>query len=78
MTRQFEIGAETQMESLFQFCRASEELIRAFWLATLCLEAIYQASIEQEEKTYGKVSCEKIGKVSMFHNVSCTYFGLLT
>lgn len=50
------------MDSLFEFCRRSEELVRAFWLATLCREAMFQAAKDAEEKTYGKISIEETGK----------------
>lgn len=52
---------ELPMEAIYQFCRKSEELVRAFWLATLCHESISQAAEEQEEKTYGKISKEELG-----------------
>jgi hypothetical protein len=53
------------MESLYEFCRSSEELVRAFWLATLCREAACQAATEKEEKTYGKIPSDKTGRCSM-------------
>jgi hypothetical protein len=49
------------METLYAFCRAEEELVRAFWLATLCRQSVSQAATEKEEKSYGKVSSEEIG-----------------
>ena len=48
------------MDSLFDFCRASEDLIRAFWLATLCRETIYEVATDYEGKTYGKVDRSQI------------------
>ena len=53
--------SELPMEAIYLFCRNSEELVRAFWLATLCHEAISQVAEEQEEKTYGKVLKEELG-----------------
>ena len=50
------------MESLYQFCRGAEELVRAFWLATLCRQSVWKVASIQEEKTYGKVSGEEIGR----------------
>lgn len=47
------------MDSLYEYCRASTELVRAFWLATLCREAMFQAAKEKEEKTYGKISVQE-------------------
>ncbi|KAG7337367.1 Rab3 GTPase-activating protein regulatory subunit [Nitzschia inconspicua] len=43
------------MKSLYRFCRESEDLIRAFWLATLCRQAVYEVAKEKEEQTYGKI-----------------------
>ena len=48
------------MESLFQFCRSSEDLIRAFWLAVLCRETIDEVATDFEEKTYGKVDRSQV------------------
>jgi len=45
----------TTMDSLFDFCRASEDLVRVFWLATLCRETLYEVATDYESKTYGKV-----------------------
>ena len=50
----------TTLDSLFDFIRASEDLVRAFWLATLCRETLYEVATEYEEKTYGKVEASKI------------------
>ncbi|KAL3941734.1 MAG: hypothetical protein SGBAC_003946, partial [Bacillariaceae sp.] len=44
------------MQSLYDYCSNSEELVRVFWLGTLCREVVYQASSEMEDETYGKVS----------------------
>lgn len=62
--KQLEENPESQqppMESLYEFCRSSEELVRAFWLAALCRESASLAATEIEEKTYGKISSEKSG-----------------
>mmetsp|Transcript_33746 Transcript_33746/g.81816 ORF Transcript_33746/g.81816 Transcript_33746/m.81816 type:complete len:1419 (+) Transcript_33746:672-4928(+) len=56
---QIQKAAETDtppMQSLYDYCSSSEELVRVFWLATLCREVVYQASTEMEDETYGKVS----------------------
>jgi hypothetical protein len=53
--------SEMPMEAIYQFCRKSEELVRAMWLATLCHESISQVAEEKEEKTYGKISKEELG-----------------
>jgi hypothetical protein len=65
------------MQSLYEFCRSSEELVRAFWLATLCREAISQAATEKEEKTYGKISSEESGRLVLIilFIVRHTHFG---
>ena len=55
--------SDIPMVALYEFCKSSEELVRAFWLGTLCREAMAQVSIEKAEKTYGKVSSEKLGEL---------------
>lgn len=57
--------AQPPMEAIYQFCRKSEELVRAMWLATLCHESISQVAEEKEEKTYGKISKEVLGMYSL-------------
>jgi hypothetical protein len=49
------------MEAIYQYCRRSDELVRAFWLATLCHESISQVGDKIEEQTYGKISKESLG-----------------
>lgn len=49
------------MESIYQYCRKSDELVRGFWLATLCHESISQVGKEKEEETYGKVQQAELG-----------------
>eukprot|EP00537_Pseudo-nitzschia_pungens_P000260 CAMPEP_0172374306 /NCGR_PEP_ID=MMETSP1060-20121228/55253_1 /TAXON_ID=37318 /ORGANISM="Pseudo-nitzschia pungens, Strain cf. cingulata" /LENGTH=1621 /DNA_ID=CAMNT_0013100911 /DNA_START=108 /DNA_END=4973 /DNA_ORIENTATION=+ len=44
------------MDSLYYFCRGSEDLIRAFWLAALCRQTIFEVATEKEGQTYGKVN----------------------
>ena len=48
------------IDSLYSFCRASEDLIRAFWLGTLCRQAIYEVATDKETKTYGKIDRAQI------------------
>lgn len=50
------------MESLHQYCRESENLVKVFWLGSLCHQAISRAAASKEDKTYGKVSKDSIGK----------------
>jgi hypothetical protein len=50
----------TPMDSLFHFCRASEDLVRALWLAALCRETIHEVATDYEGKTYGKVDRSQI------------------
>lgn len=50
----------TTMDSLFDFCRASEDLVRAFWLTTLCRETLYEVATDYEGKTYGKVDRSQV------------------
>lgn len=52
---------EPPMQAIYQYCRKSDELVRAFWLATLCHESISQVAEEKEEKTYGKISKAELG-----------------
>ncbi|OEU15371.1 hypothetical protein FRACYDRAFT_240057 [Fragilariopsis cylindrus CCMP1102] len=48
------------MDSLYNFCRASEDLIRAFWLGALCRQAIYEVATDKEGETYGKIDSTQI------------------
>lgn len=48
------------MDSLYRFCRESEDLVRAFWLAALCRQAIFEVATEKQDQTYGTVDREKI------------------
>lgn len=52
---------ETALHAVLKFCRESDELVRAFWLATLCRDAVAEASKVLEEKTYGKISSSYSG-----------------
>ena len=56
------VNADPPMEAIYQYCRHSDELVRGFWLATLCHESISQVGEQKEEQTYGKVSKESLGK----------------
>ena len=55
-------GSDTPLSAILKFCRDSDELIRAFWLASLCREAVAEASMQVEEKTYGKIPSSESGK----------------
>jgi hypothetical protein len=59
-------SGDVPMQSLHEFCKSSEELVRAFWLATLCREAVFQAASEKEDATYGKVSKEESGEFKKY------------
>jgi hypothetical protein len=59
-------SGDVPMQSLHEFCKSSEELVRAFWLATLCREAVFQAASEKEDATYGKVSKEETGELKKY------------
>uniref|UniRef100_A0A7S4EF62 Uncharacterized protein n=1 Tax=Pseudo-nitzschia australis TaxID=44445 RepID=A0A7S4EF62_9STRA len=50
----------TPMDSLYHFCRGSEELVRAFWLAALCRQTIFEVATDKEGQTYGKVDRAQI------------------
>jgi Rab3 GTPase-activating protein regulatory subunit N-terminus len=54
--------AEPPMEAIYQYCRRSDELVRTFWLATLCHESISQVAEQKEAETYGKISRESLSK----------------
>jgi hypothetical protein len=47
--------------SLYKFCSEATDLVRAFFLATLCRDAISIATKKREAKTYGKVSSAESG-----------------
>lgn len=55
-------GKDPPMEAIYQYCRRSHELVRAFWLATLCHESISQVAQEKEEQSYGKITKASLGK----------------
>ena len=54
-------NAEPPMQAIYEYCRRSDELVRAFWLATLCHEAISQVAEQKEEETYGTISKAALG-----------------
>lgn len=56
------------MESIYQYCRNADELVRAFWLAALCRECVSVVAREMEEKTYGKVSRNELGTLRIVSN----------
>lgn len=47
---------EILLDGLYRFCSSSDDLPRAFLLATICLEAVSAATQQKEAKTYGKIS----------------------
>jgi hypothetical protein len=55
-------GHKIILHSLHQFCRESDQLVRAFWLATLCRDSVAEAAKQKEEKTYGKISSSDSSK----------------
>eukprot|EP00529_Nitzschia_sp_RCC80_P002672 CAMPEP_0113446134 /NCGR_PEP_ID=MMETSP0014_2-20120614/3546_1 /TAXON_ID=2857 /ORGANISM="Nitzschia sp." /LENGTH=1707 /DNA_ID=CAMNT_0000337209 /DNA_START=52 /DNA_END=5175 /DNA_ORIENTATION=- /assembly_acc=CAM_ASM_000159 len=48
------------MQSLYDFCVESEDLLRAFWLGSLCHQAVKDVSFEKEEKSYGKIKSSAV------------------
>lgn len=46
------------LQGLYKFCGESPDLPRAFLLASVCRDAIYAATKQLEEKTYGMLSSE--------------------
>jgi hypothetical protein len=65
--KQIEMGesygsAPILLKALHVFCGESSDLVRAFMLATLCREAVANATRRKEEKTYGKLSSTDAGK----------------
>jgi len=48
------------MKSIYDFCSASEDLIRAFWLGALCRQALYEVATDKEGETYGKIDRTQI------------------
>jgi len=47
---------------LYVFCEKAADLTKAFLLAVVCREAVYRTTKQLEEKTYGKINCEKCVK----------------
>ena len=56
---------EVPLKALHDFCRDSTSLARAFWLATVCRDAVAQEAKQKEEKTYGKISSTEAGKYTL-------------
>lgn len=56
---------EVPLKALHHFCRDSTNLVQAFWLATVCRDAVAQAAKQKEEKTYGKISSTEAGKYTL-------------
>lgn len=54
------------LKALHVFCGESPDLVRAFMLATLCREAVANATRRKEETTYGKVSSTDAGRLALF------------
>ena len=62
------------LRSLYNFCSEATELVRAFFLATLCREAVSIATRKREAKTYGKVSSAESGALVVFTALDyCTF-----
>jgi Rab3 GTPase-activating protein regulatory subunit N-terminus len=62
LEEQSEVGSYNPMESLYKFCVESEDILRAFWLGSLCHQAVQEASLAKEEKSYGKIDSSAIVK----------------
>eukprot|EP00985_Skeletonema_marinoi_P014265 scaffold7206_cov143-Skeletonema_marinoi.AAC.7 len=45
-----------KLESLLKFCNEIEDLPKAFFIAVICVDAVSTASLQIEEKTYGKIT----------------------
>ena len=45
-----------KLESLLRFCSEIEDLPKAFLIAVICIDAVSTASLQIEEKTYGKIT----------------------
>lgn len=43
------------LPELYIFCKQADDLVRAFWLATLCRDSVAKVVKKREVKTYGKV-----------------------
>jgi hypothetical protein len=50
------LGRVVKLESLLNFCNEIEDLPKAFLIAVICIDAISTASLQIEEKTYGKIT----------------------
>lgn len=64
-------SSQSPLQSLLEFCRKSTDLVRAFWLAAVCREAVEQASKQKEEQTYGKVRSSEAGMEIIFSSFFC-------
>jgi hypothetical protein len=51
---------EIALSVLHSFCTDSDDLVRAFILGVLCLEAVQRAATQKEKRTYGKISSAKL------------------
>ncbi|KAL7551043.1 hypothetical protein ACHAWF_014247, partial [Thalassiosira exigua] len=52
----------TMLESLLKFCADMEDLPKAFLLAVICMDSVSSASLQLEQKTYGRITqLESIG-----------------
>lgn len=45
---------------LYKFCEQSSDLVRAFMLGALCLEAVSKAAAQKEKRNYGKAQSTKL------------------
>jgi hypothetical protein len=50
------LGKVVKLESLLKFCNEIEDLPKAFFIAVICIDAVSTASLQIEEKTYGKIT----------------------
>jgi hypothetical protein len=57
--RQLSVGSiadnEIALDVIYKFCEVSTDLVRAFMLGALCLEAVSSATAQKEKWSYGKV-----------------------
>lgn len=51
---------EVALGVLCKFCEESSDLVRAFMLGALCLEAVSKASVQKEKWSYGKVQSTRM------------------
>jgi hypothetical protein len=62
LTKKKENGEILFLETLHKFCCDAMDLSRAFLLAAVCRDAIFFATNNIEDKTYGLLTCEDCGE----------------